>query len=166
MKNYILIIITILIVMPAYSYAQTDTKYADEELAIRQVIKNIESAWAAGNGKEFADNFTDDVDYTIWNGMYSNGREANEKGHQRIFDTFFKNTKLKNEIRKIRFLSKEIAVVHVKSEIVRNSKRLKGEPAAVPLLIFQKIDGVWKAVVFQNTPVIKRGELVIGRTEK
>jgi uncharacterized protein (TIGR02246 family) len=169
MKNYILPIIFImaLSIIPVYSQAQTDAKYAEDEKQIRQVVQNLEKAWAAGDGKKFAENFTKDSDVTVWNGLYFNGREANEKNHQRIFDTFYKGTEIRTKVKKIRFLSDQVAVVHLQSEMFRKDKKVESVPKVVPLMILQKKSGSWKVVVFQNTPIIKQGELVVGRkTEK
>ena len=70
MKKYILLIIAILFLFPHISNAQTGSKHAEDEKAIRQVVQNIQDAWAAGDGVKYADNFTDDVDYTVWNGHH------------------------------------------------------------------------------------------------
>lgn len=167
MKNYILsIIITTLILIPAYSYAQTDAKHAEEEKAIRKIVKDIHDAWAEGNGEKYASFFTEDMDFTVWNGMYYNGRKANAKNHQMIFDTFYKGTNIKTEIRKIRFLTDDVASVHLQSEMFKDGKKVEGVPKVVPLMILKKRDGKWLVAVFQNTPIIKRGELIVGREVK
>lgn len=166
MKNYILLIVTVLILIPAYSYAQADKPHAEDEKTIRQVVKNITDAWAAGDGEKYASYFTDDIDFTVWNGMYYTGHEANAKNHQMIFDTFYKGTSLKTKVRKIRFLTDDVATVHLQSEMYRDGKRVEGVPTVVPLMVLKKENGKWRVAVFQNTPIIKRGELVVGRTEK
>ncbi len=167
MKNYILsIIVTTIFLIPAYSYSQTVSKQSEDEKAIRQIVKDIHDAWAEGNGEKYASYFTEDIDFTVWNGMYYNGRKANAKNHQMIFDTFYKGTNIKTEIRKIRFLTDDVASVHLQSKMFRAGKRVDGVPEVVPLMILQKTDGKWKGAVFQNTPIIKRGELVIGRSPK
>lgn len=165
MKNCILsITIAILILSPVYSHAQTDKQHSEDEKAIRQVVQNITDAWAAGDGEKYADYFTDDVDYTVWNGHHIRGREENVKGHQEIFDTFYKGTSLKTEIKKIRFLTDAVATVHLQSKMYRDGKRVEGVPTVVPLMVLKKENGKWRVAVFQNTPIIKRGELVVGRT--
>lgn len=166
MKNYILLAIATLILIPIYTQAQTVAKHAEDEKAIRQVVRNLEDAWAAGDGKKFASYFAEDSDFTVWNGMYFNGRKENAKNHQMIFDTFYKGTNIKTEIRKIRFLADDVATVHLRSEMFKNGKKAEDVPKVVPLMILQKKDGKWQVVVFQNTPIIKRGELVVGREVK
>ena len=45
----------------------------------------------------------------------------------------------------------------------RDGKRVEDVPTVVPLMVFKKENGKWKVAVFQNTPIIKRGELQIKR---
>jgi uncharacterized protein (TIGR02246 family) len=163
MKIYLLIIVAVLFLMPNFATAQTDKKGAEDEKAIRQIVQNIQDAWAAGDGVKFADQFTDDVDYTVWNGIQLNGREENIKNHQQIFETFYKGTMIKSEVRKIRFLTNEIAAVHLESKMYKDGKLMEDVPTVVPLMILKKENGKWRVAVFQNTPIIKRGELVVGR---
>ncbi len=163
MKKQVLIFIAIIIMIPNIVKAQTDAKYAEDEKAIRQVVQNISDAWAAGDGVKYADNFTDDVDYTVWNGYRINGREENIKGHQEIFDTFYKGTKIQMEITKLRFLTDDVVIVHLQGKMYKESKRVEDVPSVVPLMVFKKVNGKWRVAVFQNTPIIKRGELVVGK---
>ncbi len=163
MKNYILIILLAVILIPANSYAQSTKGNAADENAIKMLVQDIADSWAKGNGENFAGHFTDDIDFTVWNGMYFNGHEENAKNHQMIFDTFYKGTMVKFEIRKIRFLSDEIATVHLKGKMYRDGKRVEGVPVVVPLMVLKKVNGNWRVAVFQNTPVIEQGELVVGR---
>lgn len=159
----ILLITTILFLIPAYSYAQTETSYAEDEKQIQQIVENIYTAWAEGDGVKYADNFTDDVDYTVWNGIQFKGRESNIKNHQMIFDTFYKGTEVKFEITKLRFLTEDVAVVHFKGRLYKDGKLYENTPPVVPVAILKKQNGKWRIAVFQNTPVIQRGELVVGR---
>lgn len=163
MKKQILIIIAVILVILGVTKAQTTSKHERDEKAIRQIVQNLADAWAAGDGVKWADQFADDVDFTVWNGMYFNGREANIKGHQQIFDTFYKGSTINPKIQKIRFLRKDVAIVHVTSGNERNGKQVENAPLVRPLLVLSKENGKWRIAVFQNTPVIKEGELVVGR---
>ncbi|MEZ5426254.1 MAG: SgcJ/EcaC family oxidoreductase [Pyrinomonadaceae bacterium] len=163
MKFFLLIITAILVFLPQASSAQTGPGRAEDEKAIRRVIENLAEAWSAGDGRKFADQFTDDVDYTVWNGFYFSGREANLRGHQEIFDTVYKGTRLIHEVQKIRFPAENVAIVHLASKLERDGKQLEDVPPVRPLLVLEKKNGSWRISVLQNTPVIKRGELVPGR---
>lgn len=164
MHRSLSVLIGILTLFIFTASAQNQNGRAEDEKAISNVIRNIEDAWAAGDATRFADNFADDVDYTVWNGYRLYGRQDNVREHQAIFDTIYKNTQMKAEIVKIRFLTDDVAAVQAKSKLYRNGKPLDNVPTVVPLLVFQKMNGIWKVAVLQNTPMIKQGELVVGRT--
>lgn len=164
MKKHLFIFIAVFMLIPNTVLSQTDAQRAEDEKQIRQVVENVFAAWKAGDGIKYADNFTDDVDYTVWNGMQLKGREANIKGHQQIFDTFYKGTEVRSEITKMRFLTEDVAVVHLKGRLYKDDEIYPNVPPVVPLMILKKENGIWRIAVFQNTPVIKQGELIVGRT--
>lgn len=163
MKFYLFLITAFLVLMPIFALTQTDKKQTADEKAIRRVVQNIADAWAAGDGVKFADNFPDDVDYTVWNGHQIHGREENIAGHQQIFDTFYKGTIIKSDVKKIRFLTDNVVAVHLQSKMYKDGKLVEDVPTVLPLLIFKKENGKWRVAVFQNTPLIRQGELVVGR---
>lgn len=165
MKNLLITIILAATLFSTYSNAQTNTTQTTDKNAITKVVRNIEKAWAAGDAETFADNFTNDVDYTVWNGLYIKGRGENVSGHQRIFDTFYKGTKTKSDIRQIRFLSEKIATAHLKSKMFRDGKQVPNVPTVFPLLVLKKENKTWKIIVFHNTPEIKRGDLNVKSAE-
>ncbi len=166
MKNYLISMIAVLILFPVYSIAQTKTICTADENAVRQIVQNIQDAWAAGDGVKWADQFVDDIDFTVWNGKQISGREENLKSHQQIFDTIYKGTEIRTKIKKIRFLTDEVAAVHLESTMYKDGNPVKDVPTVLPLLVLKKEEGKWRIAVFQNTPIIKRGELVVGRTSK
>ena len=165
MKSILIICIALATLFSANSFAQNKTNKAGDEKAIRYIVQNLYTAWKEANAVKWADYFTDDVDYTVWNGIQFTGREANIKSHQELFDTFYKGTEVRFEIRKIRFLTDEIAAAQLRGRVYKNEKPLDDAPPVVPLMILKKENGKWRIAVFQNTPIIKRGELVVGRTE-
>lgn len=162
MKRQVAIVIAILVLGTTGAFAQSNGKRAEDEKAVRQVIKNIADAWAAGDGVNYADNFTDDVIYTVWNGHQINGRAENISGHQEIFDTIYKGTTVRWEIQKIRFLSDDVAVAKLQGEMFRGDKKVEDVPVVVPAMILKKEQGKWRVAVFQNTPMIRRGEFKVG----
>ena len=84
-----------------------------EEAAVRQVVKQVEDAWNAHDGKAFAAPFAADADYVVVNGMKLKGREAIEAGHTQIFTTIYKESHNVATVRSIRFLRPDVAIVHV-----------------------------------------------------
>ena len=157
-----LMICTVLIMFTgSFGKAQSVNEYDVKK--IEAVVERIFEAWREGDAVKYANEFEDDIDYVVWNGMKFKGRAANIRSHQQIFDTFYKGTRVETKIVSIRFLSQEVAAVHLEAQLFRGETRVPNVPPVRPLLIMKKSKKGWKIAVFQNTPIIKRGELVVGR---
>jgi len=148
MKYRILIIGALILSIGGNSFAQTK---AEDEKAIRNIIQSLADAWTAGDGVKFGEPFAEDADFVVINGLHLKGREAIAQGHQRIFDTIFKDTKLKTEIRKIRFLRPDVAIVHTQGSIAKKPEAFPVVPGAFPSYVLSKKNGKWQIVAFQNT---------------
>lgn len=130
---------------------------AEDEQAVRKLIKQLTDAWNVGDGDAFVASFTEDADYTVWNGVYLKGREAIARGHQQIFDTTYKGTTNHMTVTSVRFLRPDVALVFARGFL----KAADGEQVGTsfghgvkPLFIMTKHEGRWRIDAFQNTPVI------------
>ena len=130
--------------------APTIDRSADEA-AIRDIISNLQTAWNSGDGDAFAVPFAADSDYTVWNGHYFKGREANAAGHNHIFNTIYKGTTQKMTVRWLRFLSDDVAAVQCDGGTVNGERDW---PQVRPLAVLSKRDGRWEIDIFQNTPIM------------
>jgi uncharacterized protein (TIGR02246 family) len=147
---------SILLLSSAASGQDVSANTQDEK-AIRVVVASLADAWTAGDARAWAKLFTEDADFTVWNGMYSKGREAIEQGHKQIFSTFYKDTKMRYVVRSVRFLRDDVALVHVDASVVKKSEDLPPSPHAVPLLVMVKDKGQWRIAAFHNTNVQTSG---------
>ena len=147
-----LVFVTLL--MLGFSGQAVDTQSADEA-AMRESVKQMETGWNTKSGAVFAKPFAEDADYVVINGMYIKGRAAIETGHQRIFDTIYKDTTLSLTVKQIRFLRPDVAVVHVSGQRVGPDKDLNQE-AMITIVMTKQKDG-WLIAAFQNTAVAPRG---------
>jgi uncharacterized protein (TIGR02246 family) len=139
------------------SVAQSSQNSNTDEAAIRQVVKQIEDAWNAHDGKAFAAPFASDADYVVVNGMKATGREEIEKGHTGIFTTIYKDSRNAATIKSVRFLRPDVAVVHVEWNL---EFRVGGETKkghAMNTMVMTKDNGKWSIAVFQNTPIQPQG---------
>lgn len=126
---------------------------AADEAAIRENVRQMEAGWNTKSGALFAKPFAPDADYVVVNGMHMRGREAIEQSHQRIFDTFFKNSTLSLSVKQLRFLRPDVAVVHVLGHNRTRQGEETREIDAIITLVLTKEKGDWKIAAFQNTPV-------------
>jgi uncharacterized protein (TIGR02246 family) len=124
-----------------------------DEAAIRENVRQLEAGWNAKSGALFAKPFAADADYVVINGSYIKGREAIAQGHQRIFDTFYKESTLTLSVKQVRMLRPDVAVVHITgtNKTPRGAETQVGE--AIMTLLMTKESGVWRIAAFQNTGV-------------
>jgi len=90
---------------------------AEDEAAIRKIIADEIAAWNAGDAKAYAARFAEHGTFTNIYGMFFEGHKAFEERHAEIFATFFKGTTRKQTVRKLRFVTPDVAVVDVDSEV-------------------------------------------------
>src|ERR1044071_6099855 len=69
--------------------AQLATPHAKDEAAIRAIIVGLADAWTRGDGEAWGRAFAPDADFTVWNGLYVQGRDAIARGHTQIFSTIY-----------------------------------------------------------------------------
>ncbi len=136
------------------------TTMAAEETEILAQIEKMEEGWNSGNGALYAEPFTADAHYTVWNGMYARGRATIAAQHQHIFNTVYAGTTLVFEDQSVSFLRDDVALVHLTGWIANQNGELAdmsadhGSRGSRPLLVFVKNDDQWEIAAFQNTPII------------
>ncbi|HKG23404.1 MAG TPA: SgcJ/EcaC family oxidoreductase [Blastocatellia bacterium] len=147
--------LTLLISMAAASAGQQARPGArpEDEAAIRKIVSRLQDGWNAGDGKAFASPFAVDADYVIINGARIKGRDAIDSGHQRIFDTIYKNSNNTASLQSIRFIRDDIAVAHVEWHLRFSENGTAREGTAMNSLVLARDGGQWSIVAFQNTSV-------------
>lgn len=125
-----------------------------DEAAMRENVSHLETGWNTKSGALFAKPFAEDADYVVINGMYIKGRAVIEKAHQQIFDTIYKDTKIKLTVKQIRFLRPDVAVVHVSGHRDGPTKELTQD--AMLTTVMTKENHGWTIAAFQNTGVMSR----------
>lgn len=152
MKFPLIVLLVLPMVFPVESVANDLQTKA--ELQISRVFDQLTEAWRIGNGNAWADAFVDDADFTVWFGLAIKGKEQIAWGHQLIFDNFYADTVFEFDIRQIRFIRPDVAIVHLNGSVVRNGENLPAEPDAVPMAVLEQVGDDWKIVAFQNTPFV------------
>ena len=126
------------------------TERSDDIEAIKSVIEGLSDAWEEGNGAGWGQQFTEDADFTGWFGLRLQGRREIAEGHQWVFDTVYPGSRYELEIADIRFLSSDIAILHLNGSIIEPGETHPDEPDSLPVAVVQKDDGEWKVVMFHN----------------
>jgi uncharacterized protein (TIGR02246 family) len=127
------------------------TQFAPDEEAIRAIHQGMIDAWNAGDAAAFAAPFTEDADFVAFEGTRLKGRREIAAFHQQIFDTVVKGTSLQGEVKSVRLLNAELAVMH---SVVRVT--LPGQTApslsrdSMQLTVVAKRDGEWRSEGLMN----------------
>ncbi len=124
-----------------------------DNAAIRAIIKQCSDAWNAGNGRAFAAPFAEDADYIIIDGRHARGRDVIAVGHQRIFETIYRDSNLKIDIEEMHFLRPDVAVVCCLGLLTGARGENKYREQARSGWVMTKTDGEWQVASFQNTPI-------------
>jgi uncharacterized protein (TIGR02246 family) len=125
-----------------------------DEAAVHHLYGELMDGWNRGSGDAFAAAFTQDGDLVAFDGTHFKGREEIAPFHQELFEKWMKGTRLVGEVKDVRFLGPDVALMHaVGSTVMRG----KGEPSperdSIQTLVAVRQDGEWRLAAFQNTRV-------------
>ena len=140
----------------AMSFAQD----AASEAPIRAIVAEQVSAWNSGDGQAYARHLAPDASFTNLFGMVMYGAPAFAKRNTEILATFYKGTTKHQAIRRIRFVTPDVAIVDIDNE-VRGVKAMLGG-IVVPsdgilrtqlMEVFFRREGRWWIEAFHNVDV-------------
>lgn len=134
------------------TYAQA----AGDEAAIKQAAQTMQEGWNKKDGKMFASPFAEKHDYININGLYLPNitRDSNARAHQGLFDGPYKEIDLQLRAAKVKFLSADVAVMHIQGYTHTKAKVEEKRQDIVLTAVLQRTAGKWEVVAFQNTPVV------------
>jgi uncharacterized protein (TIGR02246 family) len=103
----------IVVLLPSSVAAQNPA----DETAIRNIIAEQAAAWTAGDGKRYGSRLAADASFTNLFGMVMYGVPAFVDRHTQILATFYKGTTKHHAIRKVRFITPDVAIVDIDNEV-------------------------------------------------
>ena len=125
---------------------------ADEQ-AIQAVLQEFEAAWNRHDGKAIAGLFAEDAAFIQIFGGQLDGRAAIEGSHKAILETIYKDSHANFQVRSIRFLHPDIAILFTRAQVRFKENNQDREIETRPTLILTKDDGKWQVVFLQNTRI-------------
>jgi uncharacterized protein (TIGR02246 family) len=128
-----------------------------DEGPIRAIVAAQAAAWDKGDAAGYAQEVSPDVSFTNLFGMVMYGRPAFVDRHRQILQTFYKGTTKHHAIRRIRFVTPDVALVDVDNE-VRGVKTMPAGIAVPPdgivktqlLEVFVRHGGRWLIEAYHN----------------
>ena len=129
------------------------TSTAADEAAICALYQQAMDGWNRGSGEAFAAPFAEDSDLVGFDGTHLKGRQEITSFHQQLFDTYVKGTRLVGKISSVRFLTSDVALMHViGGTIMAGQTDIEPERNSVQTLVATKDNkGEWRLAAFQNT---------------
>lgn len=129
----------------------------DEEL-LTQLFENIAAAWNNYDCRLFASYYTDDCDYITLTGECVKGRSAIAACHRDMFDTVLRDSILLKQLKSIRFLTPEVAIVQQAGAVnLKYNQQTVLKKRSIHTNIVVKRQGEWRITAFYDSPVEKRG---------
>jgi uncharacterized protein (TIGR02246 family) len=123
-----------------------------DEAAVRALYQQLMDGWNQGSGDAFAAVFTEDGDLVGFDGTHFKGRQEIAPFHQRLFDKWLKGSRLVGEVKDVRFLSPDVALMHaVGGTVMRGKSEPVPERDSIQTLVATRQDGEWRLAAFQNT---------------
>ncbi|HZH31663.1 MAG TPA: SgcJ/EcaC family oxidoreductase [Pyrinomonadaceae bacterium] len=164
-KRFIAVALLTASLIPVFGQGKTGQQApkAADEAAVRSLVQKCVEGWNKGSGEAFAAQFAEDSDYVVVNGIHLKGRRQNASGHQQIFDTIYKGTRLWVRVKSVRFLRPDVALIHTASKVLkRGESGASPEPEAIQTWTVSKHGKEWLVDAFHNTPIQRQG----GQTSK
>jgi uncharacterized protein (TIGR02246 family) len=125
-----------------------------DENEIRKVEMGLQDAWNHHDMKAWASFFTEDADFVNVAGWWWKGRAEIENKHTAIHAYIFRDSTLTIDEVRTRFLTPEIAVVHILWSLTgnRNPDGSEGQSRkGIFTQVLEKQNGKWLIAAAQNT---------------
>lgn len=126
-------------------------EFLQEENNLKELFNKMVTGWNSGNGDIYAACFTEDVDYVTFFGQHLKGRHSVATSHQTLFDGIMKGSIMVADIKQIRFLSSDVAIIHGVGAIkMRWQKKAPKARDSINTNVAIKKNGEWKISAFHN----------------
>jgi uncharacterized protein (TIGR02246 family) len=133
---------------------------AAQQAAIREIVADQATAWDAGDAARFCQSAAPDISAFNTSGADMSGKAVFCQRQVQILNGIFKGTTKKHHIRRIRFVTNDVAIVDIDNEI----QGMKATPSGAPLPadgisrtllmeVFVRRDGRWLMEAFHNVDV-------------
>jgi uncharacterized protein (TIGR02246 family) len=131
---------------------ETKVNHSADEEAVRALYQQLMDGWNQGSGAAFAAAFTEDGDLVGFDGTHLKGRQEIAPFHQQLFDKWLKGSRLVGQVKDVRFLSPDVALMHaLGGTVMRGKTDPVPERDSIQTLVATRQEGEWRLAAFQNT---------------
>jgi uncharacterized protein (TIGR02246 family) len=124
-----------------------------DERSIQDILRRMEAAWNASDSAGIAALFAEDANFIQIFGGQLDGRAAIEGSHRAILDTIYKDSRARFDLREIRSVRPDVAIVFTKAAVEFKEGDEMREIKTRPTMVVEKDGDTWRIVAFQNTRI-------------
>ena len=127
------------------------SKRAADEATLRSFPLALIAAWNRGDAAAFAAPFADDATFIAFEGAALDGRDAIASFHEALFARQLKGTRLEGDVKFVRFLSSETAVIHARCGVIlAGRERPIASRESMQLFVCTRRSGEWRIDAVMN----------------
>ena len=127
-----------------------------DEQAIKNQVQAFLNSWNRHNYDDMNNYTTDSVEWVNIVGMWWKGRKEVQFAHQAYHNTMFKNTPLELKQATVRFVTADVAIVHMicyYPEFTTPDGRKAGNTDDIATIVFVKKRGKWLMEAGENVSI-------------
>lgn len=128
-----------------------------DEVAVRQLVTHLTTAWNNHDGVAFGQPFCEDAEYRVIWGNKIKGRDEIAQGHHWLFTHHYANTRMETTIESVRFLCPEVVYIEA-SFYLQNAQMPDGSPSpfekTIAGMTAVKANGEWAIATFNNAGIL------------
>ena len=144
--------------MPASDrVTETSSHHADPDTRVRAIVADQVTAWNSGDGVAYARHVAPNISFTNLFGMVMYGAPAFAQRHAEILATLYRGTTKHHAIRRILFVTPDVAIVDIDNEV----RGVTAMPAGITvppdgiiatqlMQVFVRRDGQWSIEAYHN----------------
>lgn len=108
-----LLIVSTLTLAASLSVGLTRAAYADasEDAAIKKIVADFSNGWNTHDAHAMCTSIAEQVEWVNWRGEGLGTRQEVEEEHAKLFAELYKNSHRSDEVKSIKYVSPELAVV-------------------------------------------------------
>jgi uncharacterized protein (TIGR02246 family) len=125
-----------------------------DEAAIRVLIAGLFAAWDAGDGEPYGRAFTEKCDRVTFNGERMRSRGEVAEGHQALFDTLLRGSRMIFENLDMRAVDENAIAMHsVGNALLQGQQQPQPSRRSIQTLVAIRGSSEWHFTAFHNTRI-------------
>jgi uncharacterized protein (TIGR02246 family) len=148
------LITTVFLLISGLMFAQDHNK---DEAAINKQVDAMINSWNKHNYDDLKDYTTENTDWVNGVGMWWKGRKESQYAHQIYHNTIFKESILEKQSVAIRFVTKDVAIVHIYWHFSAfTAPDGKKDPSdCIATIVYVNQNGKWLMTAAENLAIVK-----------